>query len=45
MNHEPQSDDARQGGQGGHGKHGVLAMLACCIPMVLVFILIGLKVI
>lgn len=32
-------------GQGeGHAGHGALAMLACCIPMVLVFVLIGLKV-
>jgi len=30
---------------GGHGKHGILMMIACCVPMVVVFVLIGLKVI
>ena len=29
----------------GHGRHGILAMIACCIPMVLIFLLIALKVI
>ena len=29
----------------GHGRHGVLAMIACCIPMVVIIVLIGLKVI
>lgn len=33
------------GGGGGHGKHGVLAMIACCIPMVAVLLLIVFKVI
>lgn len=42
MNHDRQP---QEGQQGGHGKHGLLAMLACCIPMVVVFVLIGLKVI
>lgn len=29
----------------GHGVHGWLAMLACCIPMIVIFLLIFLKVI
>jgi hypothetical protein len=35
-------EDGKQAG--GHGKHGMLLMAACCIPMVLIFVLIGLKV-
>lgn len=27
---------------GGHGRHGVLMMIACCVPMVVVFVLIAL---
>lgn len=29
----------------GHGRHGLLAMVACCIPMVLVLVLIAFKVV
>ena len=46
MNHDQHTPgdppDQKQGG--GHGKHGLLMMLACCAPMVLVFVLIALKV-
>lgn len=31
--------------EGGHGGHGFLAMLACCLPMIVIFALIALKVI
>ena len=30
---------------GGHGGHGVWAMVACCVPMIVIFALIALKVI
>ena len=29
----------------GHGRHGLLAMVACCVPMVVLIVLIALKVI
>lgn len=47
MNHSQhnQGDPKDQKESGGHGKHGVLLMIACCVPMVLIFVLIGLKVI
>lgn len=47
MNHGAGTPGDQRNGKdgGGHGKHGLLAMAACCIPMVLVFVLIGLKVI
>ncbi|GIU94185.1 MAG: hypothetical protein KatS3mg012_0642 [Gaiellaceae bacterium] len=32
-------------GQGGHGGHGFWAMVACCVPMLVIFALIALKVI
>lgn len=35
----------RAGNGHGHGRHGVLAMIACCIPMIAIIVLIGLKVI
>lgn len=41
----PPGDEQNPKQAGGHGKHGVLKMIACCVPMVLVFVLIGLKVI
>ena len=28
---------------GGHGWRGTLAMVACCIPMIVLFVYIGLK--
>ena len=31
--------------EGGHGGHGFWAMLACCLPMIVIFALIALKVI
>lgn len=47
MNHGARTPGDQKDDQegGGHGKHGLLAMAACCIPMVLIFVLIGLKVI
>lgn len=36
-------DDTEKAG-GGHGGHGLLAMVACCVPMIVVFALIALKV-
>ena len=30
---------------GGHGSHGFWAMVACCVPMLVIFALIALKVI
>lgn len=32
-------------GHGGHGGHGFWAMVACCVPMIVIFALIALKVI
>ena len=32
-------------GHGGHGGHGFWAMVACCVPMLVIFALIALKVI
>jgi len=29
----------------GHGRFGLLAMIACCIPMIAILLLIGFKVI
>lgn len=37
------SADADPGNEGGGMRHGVLAMIACCVPMVLIFVLIALK--
>ena len=37
--------DIGQGGGHDHGKHGVLAMVACCAPMVAIFLLVAFKVI
>ena len=31
------------GEHNGHGGHGVLMMIACCIPMVVIFVLIALE--
>jgi len=30
---------------GGHRGHGFWAMVACCVPMIIIFVLIALKVI
>jgi hypothetical protein len=35
--------DASTDHRSGHGGHGWLAMLACCIPMIAIFVLIGLR--
>ena len=35
----------RHEGNGGHGGHGFWAMLACCLPMIVIFALIALRVI
>lgn len=32
-------------GHGGHAGHGFWAMVACCVPMIVIFALIALKVI
>ena len=37
--------DHNERGHGGHGGHGFWAMLACCLPMIVIFALIALKVI
>ena len=34
-----------QGGGHGHGRHGLLAMIACCIPMVVLLVLAAFRVI
>ena len=31
-------------GDGGHAGHGFSAMVACCVPMIVIFALIALKV-
>ncbi len=38
-------DDEQPNGPGGHGGHGFWAMVACCVPMLVIFALIALKVI
>lgn len=35
----------RRDGDGGHAGHGFWAMVACCLPMIVIFALIALKVI
>ncbi len=35
----------QEAGGHGHAGHGLLAMLACCIPMVAILLLLGFKVI
>lgn len=35
--------DAGDTPHGGHGKHGLLAMVACCIPMVVILVLLLLR--
>lgn len=45
MSAKPKVADTKKGGGHGHGGHGMLAMLACCIPMVVLFVLLGFKVI
>lgn len=39
------TDLEERNGQGGHGGHGFWAMVACCVPMLVIFALIALKVI
>lgn len=40
----PEHGDRESAGSGeGHGKHGVLAMIACCIPMIAVIVWIALR--
>lgn len=36
-----QSGGDPEGDHGGHGGHGVLMMIACCVPMVAIFVLIA----
>ena len=31
-------------GDGGHGRQGIWMMVACCVPMVVIVVLIALKV-
>lgn len=38
------SADKHGDGDGGHGGHGFWAMVACCVPMIVIFALIALKV-
>ena len=38
-----QSSGDPGGDPGGHGAHGVLLMIACCLPMVAIFVLIALE--
>ena len=40
-----QSKIDRHEGHAGHGGHGFWAMVACCLPMIVIFALIALKVI
>jgi len=40
-----QGDIEQRDDQGGHASHGFWAMLACCVPMIVVLALIALKVI
>ena len=35
----------KHGGGGGHAGHGFWAMVICCLPMIVIFALIALKVI
>lgn len=35
----------KHGGGGGHAGHGFGAMVICCLPMIVIFALIALKVI
>ena len=35
----------KRDGHGGHAGHGFWAMVACCVPMIVIFALIALKVI
>lgn len=42
--HDRHSPAATENGSG-HSGHGWLAMLACCIPMIVVFALVALRVI
>lgn len=39
------TDPEERDGQGGYGGHGFWAMVACCVPMLVIFALIALKVI
>lgn len=39
------TDLERREDEGGHRSHGLWAMVACCVPMLVIFALIALKVI
>ncbi len=39
------SPKLEEGGGHGHGRHGLLAMIACCIPMIAILVLVAFKVI
>ena len=39
------TDTEHRDGHGGHWGHGFWAMVACCVPMLVTFALIALKVI
>lgn len=39
------TDTEQRDGHGSHGGHGLWAMVACCVPMLVIFALIALKVI
>jgi len=39
------SDTKRRDEHGGHAGHGFWAMVACCVPMIVILALIALKVI
>lgn len=38
-------DNDTRDDQGGHSGHGMWLMVACCVPMIVIFALIALKVI
>ena len=37
-------DSEKRDERGGHSSHGLWAMVACCVPMIVIFALIALKV-
>lgn len=39
------NDGDNRDDQGGHAGHGMWLMVACCVPMIVIFALIALKVI
>ena len=40
-----ESPEIKKAGGHGHGGHGLLAMIACCIPMIAILVLVAFKVI